>query len=254
MDALLIDPQILLSLLALASLEIVLGIDNLVFIALMVQRLPEEKRKLGYRLGLGGALITRIGLLFGLTWIMGLTKPLFTVIGNEISGRELILAFGGAFLMYKSATEIFDKVEHRSSHGEQRPRQSSGMAGVVVQIMIVDIVFSLDSVITAVGIADHLWVMVVAIVSAVIVMMIFAKTVGDFIMRHPSMQILALSFLLLIGVLLVAESFDQHVSKGYIYFAMGFSLVVEMFNLRLRTRGDKLREAAAARVLDQVTD
>jgi predicted tellurium resistance membrane protein TerC len=181
MLALLTDPQILLSLLALASLEIVLGIDNLVFIALMVQRLPEQSRKLAYRIGLGAALVTRLGLLFTLSWLLGLTKPLFTVLGNEISGRDLILALGGAFLMYKSATEIFDKVEHRSSHHEARPEGRAAMVSVVAQIMVVDIIFSLDSVITAVGIAKHLWVMVVAMVAAVLVMMIFAKTVGDFI-------------------------------------------------------------------------
>ncbi|RLB64312.1 MAG: TerC family protein [Deltaproteobacteria bacterium] len=254
MYALLTDPQSLMSLLALAALEIVLGIDNLVFIALMVQRLPEQSRKLAYRLGLGGALVTRLCLLFTLSWLLGLTKPLFTVMENAISGRDLILGLGGAFLMYKSATEMFDKVEHRSSHHESRPSGRSAMVGVVAQIMLIDIIFSLDSVITAVGIAQHLWVMVVAMVSAVAVMMVFAKSVGDFIVRHPSMQILALSFLMLIGVLLVAESFDQHISKGYVYFAMSFSLMVELFNLRLRSKGARLRDAATARVLDEVAE
>ncbi len=231
----LLDPEILASLLALAALEIVLGIDNIVFIAIMVQRVPEASRKLAYRLGLGAALVTRLLLLFALKWIIGLTAPLFTVLSTEISGRDLVLLIGGAFLIYKSSSEIFDKVEDKHDEDGKNGAQSSFMS-VIIQIMIIDIVFSLDSVITAVGIADELWVMAAAMISAVLVMMIFAKSVGDFVNRHPSMQILALSFLLLIGVLLVAEGFDQHVSKGYIYFAMVFSLLVEVFNMRRRAK------------------
>jgi predicted tellurium resistance membrane protein TerC len=228
------DPSILASLLALAVLEIVLGIDNIVFIAIMVQRLPETERKVAYRLGLAVALVSRLALLFTLKWVIGLTAPLFTVLTQEISGRDLVMLVGGGFLIYKASSEIFQKVE--SQHDEQRvsKRPSASMASVIFQIMIIDIVFSLDSVVTAVGIADQLWVMATAMVMAVLVMMVFAQAVGDFVNRHPSMQILALSFLLVIGVLLVADGFDQHVSKGYIYFAMAFSLLVELFNMRRR--------------------
>ncbi len=240
------DPTILLSLAALAGLEIVLGIDNIVFIAIMVQRLPEAKRQLAYRLGLGAAMVSRLGLLFTLSWVMKLEHPLFSVLRQEISGRDLILLVGGVFLIFKSSKEIFEKTE--TVGPEDQARQANverSMALVVGQIMLVDIVFSLDSVVTAVGIAKHLWVMVVAIVMAVCVMMLFAKKVGDFVTQNPSMQILALSFLLLIGVFLVAEGLDQHVSKGYIYFAMGFSLLVELMQLR-RRRGQLAKSAAAA--------
>ena len=233
----LLNPEILVSLAALAALEIVLGIDNIVFIAIMVQRLPEATRKVAYRLGLGAALSTRLLLLFTLKWIVGLTTPLFTILRQEISGRDMVLLLGGAFLIFKSSTEIFHKVESQDEEvrSEDRPKPAS-FTGVLVQIMIIDIVFSLDSVITAVGIAQQLWVMATAMVLAVLVMMLFAQAVGDFVTRHPSMQILALSFLLLIGVLLVAEGFDQHVSKGYIYFAMGFSILVELANMRRRAK------------------
>ncbi|MCA9618055.1 MAG: TerC family protein [Myxococcales bacterium] len=233
----LLNPEILVSLAALAALEIVLGIDNIVFIAIMVQRLPEATRKVAYRLGLGAALSTRLLLLFTLKWIVGLTTPLFTILRQEISGRDMVLLLGGAFLIFKSSTEIFHKVESQDEEvrSEDRPKPAS-FTGVIVQIMIIDIVFSLDSVITAVGIAQQLWVMATAMVLAVLVMMLFAQAVGDFVTRHPSMQILALSFLLLIGVLLVAEGFDQHVSKGYIYFAMGFSILVELANMRRRAK------------------
>ncbi len=232
------DPEILASLLALALLEIVLGIDNIVFIAIMVQRVEEAKRKFAYRLGLGAALITRLLLLFTLKWIVGLTAPLFTAMGQEISGRDLVLLIGGAFLIYKSSSEIFSKVEDKHEE-EEGGKGSASFMSVIVQIMIIDIVFSLDSVITAVGIAKELWVMAAAMIAAVLVMMLFAQAVGDFVNRHPSMQILALSFLLLIGVLLVAEGFDQHVSKGYIYFAMVFSVLVEAFNMRRRAKAKR---------------
>ena len=232
------DPQIWLSLATLTALEIVLGIDNIVFIAIMVERVDETKRKLAYRLGLGGALLTRLGLLFALSWIMKLSAPLFTVAQHELSGRDLIMLLGGTFLIYKATTEIFQKVERRDEVKTQRAGKSS-LLGVSLQIMVIDIVFSLDSVITAVGIAKELWVMVTAIILAIMVMMLFAKSVGDFVTRRPSMQILALSFLLLIGVLLVAEGLGQHLSKGYVYFAMGFSLLIEMFNMRYRKSGRK---------------
>jgi predicted tellurium resistance membrane protein TerC len=236
------DPQILLSLAALAALEIVLGIDNIVFIAIMVQRVPEASRKLAYRLGLGAALITRLLLLFTLSWIMGLKDDLFTILQHGISGRDLIMIIGGSFLIFKSSTEIFHKVEDRDEDEEEGGEKGS-LLSIVMQIMIIDIVFSLDSVITAVGIAEHLWVMATAMILAVAVMMIFAKSVGDFVTKHPSMQILALSFLLLIGVLLVADGFGQHVSKAYVYFAMGFSLLVEIFNMRQRGKARAKRRA-----------
>jgi predicted tellurium resistance membrane protein TerC len=229
------SPEILISLAALAALEIVLGIDNIVFIAIMVQRVPEASRKLAYRLGLGAALITRLLLLLALSWILGLTKPLFTILTQQISGRDIILLVGGAFLIFKSSTEIYQKVEHKEEERESK-RGGASLWSVVAQIMVIDIVFSLDSVITAVGIASEVWVMATAMVLAVIVMMIFAKPVGDFVNRHPSMQVLALSFLLLIGVLLVAEGFDQHVSKGYVYFAMAFALLIELVNMRQRKK------------------
>jgi predicted tellurium resistance membrane protein TerC len=239
------NPEILVSLLALAALEIVLGIDNIVFIAIMVQRLPEASRKVAYRVGLAAALITRLMLLFTLKWIVGLTAPLFTVLAQEISGRDLVLLLGGTFLIYKSSTEIFHKVEHlEEDDAANSSRKQATFSGVILQIMIIDIVFSLDSVITAVGIAKELWVMAVAMISAVLVMMLFAQAVGDFVTNHPSMQVLALSFLLLIGVLLVAEGFGQHVGKGYIYFAMGFSILVELVNMRRRKKVTKSGVAA----------
>jgi len=238
------NPEVWISLIALASLEIVLGIDNIVFIAIMVQRVPVRLRKVAYRVGLGAALITRLLLLFTLKWIVGLKADLFEVFGQGISGRDLVMILGGGFLLYKSSHEIFEKVEAKDGEeGQEGGDERGNFVSVIVQIMIVDIVFSLDSVITAVGIADELWVMAAAMILAVIVMMLFAQPVGDFVTRHPSMQVLALSFLLLIGVLLVAEGFDQHVSKGYVYFAMGFSLLVELVNMRRR---NKLLEEPAA--------
>ena len=243
MLAQLTDPEILASLLALAALEIVLGIDNIVFIAIMVQRVEEARRKLAYRLGLAAALVTRLALLATVKWLAGLTRPLFAVLSQEISGRDLVMLLGGGFLIYKASTEIFEKVEHRDHEVEDARRPAQSFALLIVQIMFVDIIFSLDSVVTAVGIAREFWVMAVAMVAAVAVMMLFAQAVGDFVSRHPSMQVLALSFLLLIGVLLVAEGFDQHVSKGYIYFAMAFALGVELINMRRR---NKARLLAAA--------
>lgn len=232
------DYETIASLLALAALEIVLGIDNIVFIAIMVQRVPAASRKLAYRLGLGAALVTRLLLLFTLKWIVGLTAPLVTIFRQEISGRDLVMLIGGAFLMYKSSAEIFAKVEDKHDEHDTGTGATS-FSSVIFQIMIIDIVFSLDSVITAVGIAKELWVMATAMIAAVLVMMLFAQSVGDFVNRHPSMQILALSFLLVIGVLLVAEGFDQHVSKGYVYFAMVFSLSVEVVNMRRRAKLQK---------------
>ncbi|MFH1466095.1 MAG: TerC family protein [Pseudomonadota bacterium] len=230
------DPETWIALATLTALEIVLGIDNIVFIAILSDRVQPARRALAYRLGLGGAMLTRIGLLLTISWVMGLTRPLFTVLGREVSGRGIILLLGGAFLIAKSAHEIYDKVEHEAEEAPAAGAGGAAMVAVVLQIMVMDIVFSLDSVITAVGMVDHVPVMVTAIVLAVIVMMLFAPMVGGFVNRNPSMKILALAFLLLIGVLLTAEGLGQHVDKGTIYFAMAFALVVELLNLRFRRR------------------
>lgn len=243
-----VDPGIaavLLSLSALTGLEIILGIDNIVFIAIMVERLPAASRKLAYRFGLGAALISRLLLLLTLSSLMRLKHPFFEAFGHPFSGRDLILIAGGMFLVYKSSHEIFEKVEHSAAEQREASAQGGrGLLGTVLQIMVVDIVFSLDSVITAVGIANELWVMSTAMIIAVLVMMLFASTVGEFVTKNPSMQVLALSFLLLIGVLLVAEAFGQSVNKGYVYFAMGFALTVELVQLRRRKRAvGRLRPA-----------
>lgn len=242
-----------IALLTLTTLEIILGIDNIVFIAILTARLPKEQQKLAYRLGLGGAMVTRIALLLAISWVMHLTNPIFTVFGQEISGRDLILIVGGLFLIGKSVHEIYEKVE---MHEEEAVEGwSKTLVGVVTQIMILDIVFSLDSVITAVGMVDEVEVMVVAIIIAVLVMLIFARPVGDFVNRHPSMKILALSFLMLIGVVLVADGLDQHIPKGYIYFAMGFGLSMELLNMRLRKKSKKKVEALEEPVVpDELAD
>lgn len=238
MLALLTDPEAWIALATLALLEIVLGIDNLVFIAILTDRLPRAERPLAYRLGLGGAMLTRILLLLGLSWVMHLTDTLFTVLGNEISGRDLIVLFGGLFLIGKSAHEIYEKVEvdeeGEGAHGPRGGRPS--LLSIIVQIAIMDIIFSLDSVITAVGMVEQIEVMIAAIVIAVLIMLIFARRIGEFVNEHPSMKVLALSFMLLVGVLLVAEGFDQHLPKGYIYAAMGFAFFVELLNMRLRKK------------------
>ncbi len=231
---LLTNPDAWVALLTLTLLEIVLGIDNIVFIAILASRLPVESQALAYRLGLMGAMITRIALLLTINWVMQLTHPLFVVIGHPFSGRDLILLGGGLFLIAKSAQEIYEKVEGEP-HDDIRG-WFSGLPGIVAQIMVLDVIFSLDSVITAVGMAEHIEVMVTAVIIAIGVMLVFAKQVGDFVNKHPSMKILALSFLLLIGVLLTAEGLGQHINKGYIYFAMAFALLVELLNLRLRAK------------------
>lgn len=228
-------PDTLVSLLTLTAMEIVLGIDNIVFISILTGRLPAAQQAPARRLGLGLALVMRLGLLFAISWVMSLTAPLFSVLGRGFSGRHLILLGGGLFLIAKATHEIHAKLE---GPAEEAPRAASARAFglILVQIMALDLVFSLDSVITAVGMVDEIAVMVVAMVVAVGVMLTFAGAVGDFVHRHPSMKILALSFLLLIGVMLVAESIGQHIAKGTIYFAMAFSLGVELLNLRLRKR------------------
>lgn len=233
------NPDVWISLISLAAMEIVLGIDNIVFITILVGRVAEAQRATARKIGIGLALVTRLGLLFTLSWMMKLTAPLFTLFGRALSGRDLILLGGGLFLVGKATMEIHHKLESDETASGSDGRRS--MASVIVQIALVDIVFSLDSVITAVGMASQLWVMVVAMVVAVAVMLVFAGPVGAFVERHPSVKILALAFLLLIGVMLIGEGFGQHIPKGYIYFAMAFSLAVEMLNLRRGANAVKLR-------------
>lgn len=230
------DANILVSLLTLTAMEIVLGVDNIVFIAILVGRLPASQRERIRKIGIALALVIRIGLLFTLSWMMKLTEPLFTVLKNEISGRDLILLGGGLFLLAKAAHEMHAKLEGpEEAQGKAKKKDAGAAAGAVLaQILALDIVFSLDSVITAVGMASQLWVMITAMVISVGVMLIFAGKIGDFVDRHPTVKMLALSFLLLIGVMLVAEGMGQHISKGYIYFAMAFALAVELLNMRLR--------------------
>ena len=234
------DPQAWIALATLTALEIVLGIDNIIFISILVGRLPARQRNKARRIGLALAMIMRIALLLSLAWIMTLTEPLFTVLRQEISGRDLILLVGGLFLLWKSTHEI-----HNALEGDEDEHASAAKAtfgAVLVQIAILDIVFSLDSVITAVGMADHIEVMIIAIVLAVAVMMLAARPLGDFVDRHPTIKMLALSFLILVGFALVGEGLDFHVPKGYIYFAMAFSVAVELLNLRMRA----VRKRAAA--------
>jgi predicted tellurium resistance membrane protein TerC len=227
-----------ISLATLTAMEIVLGIDNIVFISILTAKLPPSQQPKARRLGLSLALLFRLGLLFALSWVMGLTEPMFNLLGRGISGRDLILLGGGLFLVAKSTHEIHDKLEVKQEE-HNVPGGARRFGWILIQILALDIVFSLDSVITAVGMAQHLAVMVVAMVIAVGVMLIFAQSIGDFVNRHPSMKILALSFLLLIGVMLIAEGMGQHVGKGYIYFAMAFSLAVELLNMRLRKKAQQ---------------
>jgi predicted tellurium resistance membrane protein TerC len=226
------DPQAWVGFATLTVLEIVLGIDNVIFISILAGRLPREQQGRARSIGLLLAMLTRIALLFSLSWIIQLTAPLFTVLGQEISGRDLVLLIGGLFLLAKSTHEIHERLE--GEEGEASGRVAPSLLSVLIQIMLLDIVFSLDSVITAVGMVDELGVMVTAVMVAVAFMMLFAKPISEFVDRHPTVKMLALSFLLLIGVSLIAESFDQHIPKGYIYFAMAFSVLVEMLNLRAR--------------------
>jgi predicted tellurium resistance membrane protein TerC len=226
------DPQVWIALATLTFLEIVLGVDNIIFISILSGKLPPQQQARARRLGLLAAMATRVLLLFSLAWISKLTAPLFSMLGEEISGRDLILILGGLFLLAKSTYEIHDKLEGEEGHASKKVAAS--FASVIVQIMLLDIVFSLDSVITAVGMVRELWVMVTAVMIAVGIMMLSAEPISDFVHRHPTVKMLALSFLLLIGLALIAEGFEHHIPKGYIYFAMGFSVFVEMINLRLR--------------------
>ena len=238
-------PQAWISLATLALLEIVLGIDNIVFISIVSGKLPQEQRNFARKAGLALALIMRILLLLSLTWVMGLTEPLFSVFSHAISGRDLILILGGLFLIGKATMEIYDKVEG-GGHGHGDAAVKATMTAVLIQIMLLDVVFSLDSVITAVGMVDEVAIMVIAVVLAMIVMIIFANPVGDFVERHPSVKILALAFLILIGVMLTAEGTGQHVSKGYIYSAMAFALLIEILNMRYRSKQKKPAATAEA--------
>ena len=231
------DPQALIALLTLTVLEIVLGIDNIIFISILSGKLPKEKQKKGRLLGLSLAMITRILLLFSISLIVKLTEPFFTVFELGISGRDLILILGGLFLLAKSTMEIHSKLEGEEEHHDVKAKVS--FWGVIIQILLLDIVFSLDSVITAVGMANDLAVMVIAVIIAVIFMMFFSGSISDFVENHPTIKILALSFLLLIGFSLIIEGLHQHIPKGYIYFAMAFSVFVEILNLKMRKKKTK---------------
>jgi len=226
-----------IALATLTILEIVLGIDNIVFISILAGKLPVEDRARARKIGLSLAMFIRIALLWSITWVMRLTTPWFVAFGNEISGRDMILLVGGLFLIAKSTHEIHDKLE--GEEGSASARVAASFTGIIIQILLLDIVFSLDSVITAVGMANDLAVMVLAVVIAVGVMLLSASAISDFVEDHPTIKMLALSFLLLIGVSLIGEGLDQHIPKGYIYFAMGFSIFVEMINLRIRARSKK---------------
>ncbi|MBX7053898.1 MAG: TerC family protein [Pyrinomonadaceae bacterium] len=228
------DPQIWIAFVTLAVLELVLGIDNVIFISILSGKLPEKDQKRARLIGLSLALIMRVILLFSLTWVMGLVEPLFTVMGHSVSGRDLILLIGGLFLIFKSTHEIHGSLE--GSEGDSSKKVYAGFTGVIIQIMLLDIVFSLDSVITAIGMVSNVWIMIAAVVVSIIAMMLFAGSIGAFVQRHPTVKMLALAFLLLIGVTLIAEGMHQHISKGYIYFAMAFSVFVEVLNIRLRKK------------------
>ena len=237
----LLDPNIWIAFAMLTALEIVLGVDNIIFISILVSRLPPEMRDKARRLGLGFAMVSRLLLLFSLSWVMGLTEDLFSVLGQGISGRDLVLLFGGLFLLYKASHEIFVEVEAPEKDGPPSTDAAALKAagnrlfwGVIGQIAVIDIVFSLDSVITAVGMVDQIGVMVAAVVTSVGVMLVAAKPIGEFVDRHPSVKVLALAFLVMVGMALTAEAFDMHVPKGYIYAAMAFSLGVEALNIRSR--------------------
>lgn len=230
--------EIVIALLSLIALEIVLGIDNIIFISILAGKLPAEKQKKARMVGLTAAMTMRVLLLFSLSLIMKLTAPVFTILGNEISGRDIILITGGLFLLAKSTFEIHEKLE-----GDEQTKSAGKLtvsfAGIITQIMLLDLVFSIDSVITAIGMTDKLWVMITAVIVSVIFMMFTAGAVSDFVHKHPTVKILALSFLLLIGVALIAEGFNQHISKGFIYFAMAFSVFVEMINIKIRSKSVK---------------
>jgi len=233
------DPHAWVAFLTLLALEIVLGIDNIIFISILAGKLPAEQQSRARFIGLSLALIIRVALLFSLSWVIGLTAPLFSVLGQEISGRDLILIGGGLFLLAKATFEIHESLEGEEGHVSKRVAAS--FLSVIIQIILLDAVFSLDSVITAIGMVDQVGLMISAVVVAIAFMMLFAAPVGAFVARHPTIKMLALSFLLLIGLTLLVEAFDVHIPKGYIYFAMGFSVFVEMLNLRLRKKSPPVK-------------
>ena len=226
--------ELIVSLVTLTVLEVVLGVDNVIFISILSAKLPKGDQKRARRIGLLGAMLMRIALLFSITWIARLTEPLFNVLGRDLSGRDLILLLGGVFLIAKATYELHERLEGESGHGSGRVAAS--FTAVITQVMLLDIVFSLDSVITAIGMANNLWVMVSAVILAVLLMLVAAEPISAFVEEHPTIKVLALSFLLLIGMSLVADGLGQHISKGYIYFAMGFSVFVEMINIRVRRK------------------
>ncbi|HLB36556.1 MAG TPA: TerC family protein [Gemmatimonadales bacterium] len=244
------QPEAWIALVTLTVLEIVLGIDNVIFISILAGKLPRHQQAKARQVGLGLAMFARIALLASIAWIVRLTAPLFAVFGHAVSGRDLILIFGGLFLIAKATFEIHERLEGEEGHGSARV--AAAFSAVITQIVLLDIVFSLDSVITAVGMARHLPVMIAAVVIAVLIMMWSAGPISDFVQRHPTIKMLALSFLLLIGVSLLAEGLGQHISKGYIYFAMGFSVFVEMLNLKMRAKARPvhLREAYVEKVAE----
>ena len=230
------DPNAWIALATLTALEIVLGIDNIIFISILTGRLAPEQRAKARVLGLSAAMVSRLALLFSITWVMRLTEPLFTVFGFDVTGRALILIGGGLFLLWKSVHEIHNSLEIAQAEESGKAAAFASFGAVIAQIAVIDIVFSLDSVITAVGMADDLAVMVIAIVVAVGVMLFAAKSIGDFVERHPTIKVLALSFLVLVGMVLIAEGLGRHIPKGYVYFAMAFSVAVEMINIRMRKK------------------
>jgi predicted tellurium resistance membrane protein TerC len=252
------QPETWIAFLTLVALELVLGVDNVIFISILASKLPQEQQQSARRTGIALAVITRVLLLLSLSWIIGLTEPLFTLVGFEISGRDLVLIAGGLFLLWKSVHEIHQKLEGEEGHATARVVAS--FWSVIVQIMLLDIVFSLDSVITAVGMVDQIWIMIAAVIIAAVVMVFSATPLSNFVERHPTVKMLALSFLLLIGFTLIVEGLHQHIPKGYIYFAMGFSVLVEMLNLRIRGKGEPVtlhepyREAVAGSVATAVAN
>ncbi|MGH7794706.1 MAG: TerC family protein [Candidatus Binatia bacterium] len=233
------DPQAWIAFVTLVALEIVLGVDNIIFISILAGKLPPAQQNRARYVGLTAAIVMRGILLFSLSWVIALTAPLFTVLGQEISGRDLILILGGLFLLAKATFEIHENLEGERGHASSRVKAT--FTSVVVQIFLLDAVFSLDSVITAIGMVEQIEIMIAAVIVSIAFMMVFAGPVGGFVQRHPTVKMLALSFLLLIGLTLIVEGFDVHIPKGYIYFAMGFSVFVEMLNLRLRRKSDPIR-------------
>ncbi|MPN06069.1 hypothetical protein SDC9_153324 [bioreactor metagenome] len=242
----LLSPEIWIAFFTLTALELVLGIDNIIFISILVDKLPKEKQEIARKIGLSLAMFMRIALLLVLSWIVGLTEPVLTLFGYGISGRDIILILGGLFLIWKSTGEVHQLLE--GEEGSESAKVASSFAGVIAQIIVIDLVFSLDSIITAVGMVSQVGVMIAAVIASVGLMMVFAKSIGDFVSNHPTIKMLALSFLVVVGVVLIADGFGHHVPKGYIYFAMAFSVGVEMLNIRMRKKTVKpvdLREPYA---------